>query len=125
MLSMNYFLLCAVFVLIFAYVVYSYMQQDASKAQALKEKVIVIDCRNQNEWDRGHVNVGNVLHIPLPQLENSPKLAKIKKDTPIMIHCAVGGRSAKGKMILEAKGYTDVVNSMTISMTEAALKAAQ
>ena len=80
MLSMNYFLLCAVFVLIFAYVVYSYMQQDASKAQALKEKVIVIDCRNQNEWDRGHVNVGNVLHIPLPQLENSPKLAKIKKE---------------------------------------------
>ena len=71
---------------LFAYVVYSYMQQDASKAQALKEKVIVIDCRNQNEWDRGHVNVGNVLHIPLPQLENSPKLAKIQKDTPITVN---------------------------------------
>ena len=78
------------------------MQQDASKAQALKEKVIVIDCRNQNEWDRGHVNVGNVLHIPLPQLENSPKLAKIQKDTPIMIHCAVGGRSAKGNNVSNA-----------------------
>ena len=68
MLSMNYFLLCAVFVLIFAYVVYSYMQQDASKAQALKEKVIVIDCRNQNEWDRGHVNVGNVSAKTIPKV---------------------------------------------------------
>ena len=87
-MSTNYLFLAAAVVLICAYFMYYYKQKDVSKLQAKKEKVVVIDCRNKSEWDRGHVNIGKVLHIPLPQLETSHNLPK-DKNTPIMIHCAV------------------------------------
>ena len=98
--------------------------RDTLKMQGKKKGVTVIDCRSQSEWDAGHVDdsLAHVLLIPLPGLGTSSKLPA-DKDTPILIHCAVGGRSARGKVILESMGYTDVVNSMTITGTEEALKA--
>tara|TARA_B100000795_G_scaffold144811_1_gene108421 strand:+ start:170 stop:562 length:393 start_codon:yes stop_codon:yes gene_type:complete len=98
---------------------------EMTKAQGNKKNVVVIDVRNQSEWDNGHVDetLAPVLHIPLGSLATSSKLPS--KDTPILIHCAVGGRSAKGKRLLEGMGYTSVVNSMTIGGTEAALTKGQ
>ena len=96
---------------------------SSSLMQARKPNVVVIDCRSKGEWDSGHVNIGEVLHIPLGELKGSKKLPK-DKTTPIMIHCAAGARSARGKMILESLGYTDVANTINVKVTEAALEAA-
>ena len=41
--------------------------------------------------------------------------------TPILVHCAVGARSAVAQRALEAAGYTDVVNSISVRQTERAL----
>ena len=120
---MSYFLI-AVFFLVFCIGAWLVFATTSSLTQARKPNVVVIDCRSQSEWDSGHVNIGEVLHIPLGELKDSKKLPK-DKARPIMIHCAAGARSARGKIILESLGYTDVANTVNVKVTEAALEAAE
>ena len=111
-------------VLVFCIGAYLVFNVTSSLTQARKDNVIVIDCRSQSKWDKGHVSIGVVLHIPLGELKDSKKLPK-DKATPIMIHCAGGVRSASGKTILHSMGYTDVANTINVKVTEAALEAAE
>jgi rhodanese-related sulfurtransferase len=89
----------ALIVLIYKFSSFLYSQSDKVKLQASKSNVVVIDCRKLHEWESGHVNTGNVLHIPLSELKESNKLPK-DKNTPIMIHCAVSSLSIKSGIIL-------------------------
>jgi len=68
----------------------------------------VIDVREQSEWDAGHI-AGATL-VPLADV-----LARIgevvgDKATPLLVHCAVGARSARASSLLAQMGYTNVVN---------------
>lgn len=65
---------------------------------------VVIDVRNQNEWDAGHLP--NARLIPLPQLH--ARLSEIPRDRPIILHCQHGGRAAKAAATLDAFGFDDV-----------------
>jgi rhodanese-related sulfurtransferase len=38
---------------------------------------------------------------------------KVNKDDKIVVFCLSGSRSAAAKQVLEAKGYTNVVNGFT------------
>jgi hydroxyacylglutathione hydrolase len=66
----------------------------------------VIDLREQNEWDAGHIPGAE--HHPLGTL--SASLADLDRDTPVAIHCQGGTRSAIGASVLEGMGFTDVVD---------------
>ena len=81
--KMSYFLI-AVFFLVFCIGAWLVFATTSSLTQARKPNVVVIDCRSQSEWDSGHVNIGEVLHIPLGELKDSKKLPK-DKARPIMI----------------------------------------
>ena len=96
-----YSLLGITALIVFMYKLFSiyFLQSDAVKLQASKSNVVVIDCRTLNEWENGHVNIGNVLHIPLSELNASDKLPK-DKNTPIMIHCAVSSISLTSSILL-------------------------
>lgn len=69
-------------------------------------KVVVLDVRNANEWDHGHLQGAH--HIALGTLPDH--LAEVPRDQPIVVHCQGGGRSAIAQSILLAAGYTDVRN---------------
>ena len=69
-------------------------------------KPFVVDVRNANEWDHGHLPGAH--HIALGTLPD--RLAEIPRDQPVVIHCQGGGRSAIAQSILQAAGYTDVKN---------------
>jgi hydroxyacylglutathione hydrolase len=72
---------------------------------------VVLDVRNQDEWDAGHVPVdegAQVLHIPLGQLER--RMAEVPQDRHVVVHCKAGGRSAIATSLLERRGYGDVAN---------------
>ena len=75
---MSYFLI-AVFFLVFCIGAWLVFATTSSLTQARKPNVVVIDCRSQSEWDSGHVNIGEVLHIPLGELKDSKKLPKDSK----------------------------------------------
>lgn len=66
----------------------------------------VIDLREQNEWDAGHIPGAE--HHPLGTIRE--ELATLDRNTPIAVHCQAGTRSAIGASTLEAMGFADVVD---------------
>jgi phage shock protein E len=76
-------------------------------AHLRSEGAIILDVRSHGEFVTGHIE-GSV-NIPVNKL--SENLDKLKsKSKPIITCCASGMRSASAKGILEAKGYTRVIN---------------
>jgi len=87
----------------------AFREVDAAEAVRLAgEGFHVIDVREQSEWDAGHV-AGATL---LPLGEVAGRIAEVvpDRDAPILLHCAVGGRSARAGSWLVQLGYTNVVN---------------
>lgn len=80
---------------------------DTVKEKLKEKKALLIDVREEEEWDAGHLKDARAL--PLSQLQNgveSDKLAKIlAKDKIIYLHCAAGGRCLPAADILKKQGY--------------------
>jgi phage shock protein E len=70
-------------------------------------KAVLVDVREQSEWDRGHIE-GAVL-LPFSRLKDridSGRLAKqLPKDKIIYTYCVVGQRALDAAKILEKLGY--------------------
>jgi hydroxyacylglutathione hydrolase len=66
----------------------------------------VIDLRESSEWEAGHIP--GVEHHPLGRVQE--ELADRARDTPLAVHCQSGTRSAIGASVLEAMGFTDVID---------------
>jgi len=82
---------------------------DAAEAVRLAEEGFrVIDVREQSEWDAGHVAGATLL--PLGQVVERIAEVAPDREAPLLIHCAVGGRSARAAGWLTQLGYTNVVN---------------
>ena len=73
-----------------------------------EKKAVIVDVREQAEWDKGHV--GGAIFLPLSELKqglDATALAKrVPKDKIIYTHCVVGKRSLAAANILEGFGYT-------------------
>ena len=86
-----------------------YREVGLSEGVALaREGYRVVDVREQNEWDAGHV-AGATL-VPLRQVPERIADVAPDRDEPLLVHCAVGGRSARASAWLAQQGYTNVVN---------------
>lgn len=72
-----------------------------------QQKAVLIDVREQEEWDEGHLRDARLL--PLSALEQGvPKadLARLlPKDKVVYLHCAAGGRCVQAAAILKKQGY--------------------
>ncbi len=84
------------------------------KAKVEAKQAVLVDVREQNEWDRGHIR-GAVL-VPLSVLTawerdgmtpaDRTALAKaLPKGSVVYCHCAAGGRAAPGGESLRKLGY--------------------
>ncbi len=74
--------------------------------QVRGEKFQLIDVREPHEYDI--VNIGAEL-IPLGSV--AANSSKVDRDRPVVVHCKVGGRSAKAIRELEEKfGFTNLYN---------------
>ena len=74
-------------------------------AAAIDGGAEVLDVRNDDEWENGHVP--GARHIPLDQLE--ARGGELPKDQRIYVICAGGGRSMKAATALIGAGL-DAVN---------------
>lgn len=77
----------------------------ATLADLHAQGVTVVDVRNPDEYEAGHVP-GAAL-IPLPEVPD--RVAEVPDDRTVYLVCAVGGRSARAAEFLAAQGR-DVVN---------------
>jgi phage shock protein E len=71
------------------------------------KKAVLMDVREMQEWDQGHLRDARLL--PLSRLTaepSSPEWQKIlPKDKPVYLHCASGVRCLKAARILRQEGY--------------------
>jgi molybdopterin/thiamine biosynthesis adenylyltransferase/rhodanese-related sulfurtransferase len=70
--------------------------------------VVVLDVREPDEYEQGALPA--VLHIPRGHLEAQIEGRIVDKDSPVLVYCAGGVRSAFAARTLQELGYTDVVS---------------
>jgi len=94
----------------------AFREVDAADAVRLADEGFhVIDVREQSEWDGGHVAGATLL--PLADVVGRISEVVPDRDAPILLHCEVGGRSARAAASLVRLGYTNVV-SMKAPVTQ-------
>jgi rhodanese-related sulfurtransferase len=84
---------------------------DQVKENLAGKKAVLLDVREQGEWDRGHLKDARL--VPLSELKKADsdagvkeKLAeKLPKDRIIYCHCARGVRALFAAQALEKLGY--------------------
>jgi molybdopterin/thiamine biosynthesis adenylyltransferase/rhodanese-related sulfurtransferase len=67
---------------------------------------LVVDVREQDEWDEGHIP--HAVHIPRGYLESRIERSAPDRETPIVVTCASGSRSAFAAKTLAELGYKHV-----------------
>ena len=85
--------------------------REVSTAEAVelaRDGYQVIDVREQSEWDAGHVAGATLL--PLREVTDRIDEVAPDHDAPLLLHCAVGARSARAAAWLAQKGYRNVVS---------------
>jgi hydroxyacylglutathione hydrolase len=77
--------------------------------QLRDDQAVILDVRNQTEWDEGHIP--GAQHLMLGYLaDRVNELAANGKR--VVVQCQTGSRSAIGASILQANGITNVANMM-------------
>ena len=75
--------------------------------QSIKNGVLVIDVREQNEYDQAHIENG--ILVPLSTV-SAEKINEINpQNKTILIHCHSGKRSKVAANIILSQGYTGEV----------------
>ncbi len=88
------------------------LEQVKSRVQA--GKAVLVDVREQKEWDRGHIKKAVFLPLSklstwerdgIPDADKAELQKTLPKGTVIYCHCAAGGRSVPGSEALRKLGY--------------------
>jgi rhodanese-related sulfurtransferase len=80
---------------------------ETVKQNVASGKAVIVDVREQAEWDAGHLK--DALLLPQSKLRVESELAelvkKLPKDKIIYTHCRAGGRALACGEILKKQGY--------------------
>ena len=86
---------------------YQPITQEAAKDMMDQQDVIVLDVREQEEYDSGHIP-GAVL-LPVNAIAEDSAAAVIpEKDSVVLVYCRSGNRSKTASKGLAELGYTQV-----------------
>lgn len=66
---------------------------------------VVVDVRTKLEWDVGHYM--GAVHIPVTAL-SPKKMAKVSKDTGVLVYCNTGQRARRAAEIIRGYGFENV-----------------
>ncbi len=80
----------------------------AGAESAIAAGSTVLDVREPDEYEQGALT--GAVHIPRGHLESQIENRVVDRDTPLVVHCASGTRSAFAAETLTQLGYTDVVS---------------
>lgn len=81
------------------------LPQEVKERLAKGEKLNIIDVREPEEWESGHIP--NAKHLPLGSL--GQRYGELDRSQPYIIVCRSGNRSGLACELLEELGY-DVTN---------------
>jgi rhodanese-related sulfurtransferase len=83
------------------------MNNEEVVDKAIKKEIVLIDVREDYEWDGGHIEES--INIPLGSIDES-LLAQISKNEEVYVYCRSGARASNAKNILEDMGFEKVTN---------------
>jgi adenylyltransferase/sulfurtransferase len=72
------------------------------------DRLTIIDVRDRHEWDIVNLESHGAKLIPLSEIED--RLVEIDSRDEIVLHCKMGGRSAKAAHLLRDRGYDKLWN---------------
>lgn len=75
---------------------------------ANKQDHLLVDVREESEWNAGHVM--GALHLSKGVIERDVETKVPEKDTPMVLYCGGGFRSALSADALQKMGYTNVIS---------------
>ena len=86
---------------------YQQITQETAKQMMDEQDVIILDVREQHEYDSGHIP-GAVL-LPVGTIAEDTAAAVIDDlDTTVLVYCRSGNRSKTASQALADLGYTNV-----------------
>lgn len=80
---------------------------DTLKQELAEGKAQLVDVREFNEWQAGHLK--QAVLAPLSQLEGFLEPDDVEMDVKTYIHCRSGQRVLRAKPILEEMGFEEVI----------------
>ena len=80
---------------------------EVQKRIAAGEKIVLLDIREANEWNLGHIP--GAVFIPRGILETNIE-AQIPRDANVIMYCASGNRTALAAVTLGEMGYEKVAS---------------
>ncbi len=72
------------------------------------DKITIVDVREINEWQIANLENHGATLIPLGEFQ--ARFSELNPDEDIVVHCKMGGRSAKAYEILKNAGFTKIQN---------------
>ena len=86
---------------------YQQITQEEAKEMMDTQEVIILDVREQDEYDNGHIP-GSVL-LPVGIIDEETAAAVIpEKDSTVLVYCRSGNRSKTASSTLAELGYTNI-----------------
>lgn len=86
---------------------YRQISQEEAKEMMDAQEVVILDVREQDEYDVGHIP-GAVL-LPVGTIDEDTAAAVIPgKDATVLVYCRSGNRSKTASAALAELGYTNV-----------------
>ena len=81
--------------------------QEVRDAVQRGEDLALIDVREPNEWNLGHIP--GAMHIPRGVLESAIE-SRVPRERRVVLYCASGNRSALAAEMLEQMGFANVAS---------------
>ena len=86
---------------------YQQITQEDAKEMMDTQEVIILDVREQDEYDSGHIP-GAVL-LPVGTIDETTAAEVIpEKDSTVLVYCRSGNRSKTASSVLAELGYTGI-----------------
>lgn len=86
---------------------YQQITQEEAKAMMDSQEVIILDVREQDEYDSGYIP-GAVL-LPVGTIDDTTAAQVIpEKDSTVLVYCRSGNRSKTASAALADMGYTNI-----------------
>src|SRR5205807_2301999 len=81
---------------------------EVNRRVQAREKLSLVDVREESEWARGHLP--GAVHLGKGVIERDIEQAFPDKHAPLVLYCGGGFRSALAADNLQKMGYTNVVS---------------
>ncbi|MCI8740957.1 MAG: rhodanese-like domain-containing protein [Oscillibacter sp.] len=86
---------------------YQQISQEEAKEMMDTQEVVILDVREQDEYDSGHIP--DAVLLPVGTIDEDTAAAAIpKKDSTVLVYCRSGNRSKTASSALAELGYTNI-----------------